>query len=136
MIHKGFQSYTAQQSTDRDDAAGKVSEPTNDGAERASEFPTLNSTSSQPAQNTPRALSFFSDVELPISAELGRTTVTIRKLLSLGVGSILTLQEAPTATVTLRAHGKTIASGEVVTINDRFGVRVNTIEDNEEPGAS
>ena len=75
----------------------------------------------------PKELSFLSDVTLSVCAELGRTTITIRKLLSLAPGSILELHDTPSAQVHLRANGKAVASGEIITVNDRFGVRVTSI---------
>lgn len=80
----------------------------------------------------PKDLSFLSDVALPVSAELGNITITIRKLLSLAPGSILELHDTPSAQVHLRANGKAVASGEIITINDRFGVRVTSIIDPDE----
>lgn len=72
-------------------------------------------------------LSFLSDVSLSISAELGRCTITIRKLLTLTPGSVLTLSDVPQAQVSLRANGHEVAKGEVVSVNDHFGVRITEV---------
>jgi flagellar motor switch protein FliN/FliY len=81
---------------------------------------------------TPKDLSFLHDVPLEISAELGRCTLTIRKLLSLVPGSIVTLSEEPQVQVSVRANGNEVARGEVVTVNDHFGIRITEINDHQE----
>lgn len=77
----------------------------------------------QPAKE----LSFLHDVPLSLSAELGRCKITIRKLLGLVPGSILTLADEPQVQVSVRANGNEIARGEVVTVNDHFGVRITEV---------
>jgi flagellar motor switch protein FliN/FliY len=77
----------------------------------------------------PKQLAFFHDVPLTITAELGRCAITIRKLLGLVPGSILTLTDEPQVQVTVRANGNEVAKGEVVTVNEHFGVRITEIKD-------
>jgi flagellar motor switch protein FliN/FliY len=79
-------------------------------------------------RNCERSLDTLADVSLQITAELGRIEVTIRHLLALKPGSILTVSDTPSCEVTLQANGNQIAKGEVVVVNDRFGVRVTEVK--------
>lgn len=67
------------------------------------------------------------DVTMNITVELGRATMTIREILSLGEGSIIELQKLAGEPVDLLVNGKLIARGEVVVIDENFGVRVTDI---------
>lgn len=67
------------------------------------------------------------DIPLEITVELGRTRLLIRDILELGVGSIVELEKMAGEPVDLLANGLLIARGEVVVIEDNFGVRVTEI---------
>jgi len=67
------------------------------------------------------------DVSLPLSVELGRASLTIRALLSLQPGSIIQLGGESDQPLELRLNGKLTARGEVVCVNDHFGVRITEI---------
>ena len=67
------------------------------------------------------------DVTMSLTVELGRATMTIRNILSLGEGSIIKLQKLAGEPVDLLVNGKLIAKGEVVVIDENFGVRVTDI---------
>lgn len=67
------------------------------------------------------------DVTMNMTVELGRATMTIRDILSLGEGSIIELQKLAGEPVDLLVNGKLIAKGEVVVIDENFGVRVTDI---------
>ncbi len=64
------------------------------------------------------------DVPLPISVELGRTNMVIRDILDLGPGSVVELDRAAGEPVDILVNGKLVAKGEVVVIDESFGVRV------------
>ena len=67
------------------------------------------------------------DIPLDITVELGRTKLLIRDILELGVGSIIELEKMAGEPVDLLANGLLVARGEVVVIEDNFGVRVTEI---------
>lgn len=67
------------------------------------------------------------DVTMQMTVELGRATMTIKNILSLGEGSIIKLQKLAGEPVDLLVNGKLIARGEVVVIDENFGVRVTDI---------
>lgn len=72
-------------------------------------------------------LDFLLDVPLEVSAELGRTNLIINKLLQLTQGSVIELDKAAGAPVEIFVNRKLMGKGEVVVINERFGIRVTEI---------
>ena len=74
-------------------------------------------------------LNILLDVKLQLSVELGKTELPIKKVLELTKGSIVTLNKAAGEPVELYANGKLIAFGEVVVIEDNFGLRITQITD-------
>jgi flagellar motor switch protein FliN/FliY len=67
------------------------------------------------------------DVPLQISVELGRTTKKIREILDFGQGSIIELDKLAGEPVDILVNGRVIARGEVVVIDESFGVRITDI---------
>jgi flagellar motor switch protein FliN/FliY len=67
------------------------------------------------------------DVPLAITVELGQATVTIRDLLELGQGSILPLDRRAGEPVDVLVNGQRLARGEVVVIDEDFGIRVTDV---------
>lgn len=67
------------------------------------------------------------DVAVTISLEVGRTRMPIRELLKLNPGSIVDLGRGASEPLDVYVNGTLIARGEVVVINDRFGVRLTDV---------
>ncbi|MDA3901775.1 MAG: flagellar motor switch protein FliN [Spirochaetes bacterium] len=67
------------------------------------------------------------DVQLTLTVELGRTKYLVKDVLGLGEGSIIELDKLAGEPVDLLVNGKLIAKGEVVVIDENFGVRVTDI---------
>jgi flagellar motor switch protein FliN len=67
------------------------------------------------------------DVPLTIAVELGRARLTIRELLELGQGSILELDRHAGEPVDVLVNGKPLARGEVVVIDEDFGIRITDV---------
>jgi len=67
------------------------------------------------------------DVPMEVTVELGRSSKTVQEVLSLGEGSIIELDKLAGEPVDLLVNGKPIARGEVVVIDENFGVRVTEI---------
>ena len=67
------------------------------------------------------------DVPVELSVEIGRTTMTIGETLSLAPGSIVSLNRLAGEPVDLLVNGKVIAQGEVVVIDEEFGMRITDI---------
>ena len=67
------------------------------------------------------------DVPVELAVEVGRTKMTIREALALGPGSIVTLNRLAGEPVDLLVNGKPIARGEVVVIDEEFGLRITEV---------
>jgi flagellar motor switch protein FliN/FliY len=75
----------------------------------------------------PRGLDMLHDVEMEVSAELGRTRMSVRELLSLSPGAIVELDRAAGSPADLLVNGRLIAKGEVVVVEENFGIRITEI---------
>jgi flagellar motor switch protein FliN/FliY len=67
------------------------------------------------------------DVPLKITVELGRTKLMIHELLQLGQGSIIELDKMAGEAMEIYVNEKLIAMGEVVVVNEKFGVRLTDV---------
>jgi flagellar motor switch protein FliN len=67
------------------------------------------------------------DVKLPVAIELGHTEMTIRDILNLSAGSVVELNKLAGEPVDLLVNNKTIARGEVVVVDENFGLRVTSL---------
>lgn len=72
-------------------------------------------------------LDFILDIPLNVSVELGRTKVIIKDLLQLGQGSVLELDKLAGEPLEVLVNGKLVARGEVVVVNEKFGIRLTDI---------
>ncbi len=88
------------------------------------QFPLFNATGSGP---TSPNMNLLMDVQMTLTVELGRTRMYIKDILGLGEGSIIELDKLAGEPVDLLVNGKLIAKGEVVVIDENFGVRVTDI---------
>jgi flagellar motor switch protein FliN/FliY len=67
------------------------------------------------------------DIPLDVSVELGRTKMLVNELLQLGQGSIIELTKPVGEPLDIYINNKLIAKGEVVVMDDKFGIRVADI---------
>ncbi len=67
------------------------------------------------------------DVPVELAVEIGRTRMTIGETLALGPGSIVSLNRLAGEPVDLLVNGRPIARGEVVVVDEEFGLRVTEI---------
>lgn len=72
-------------------------------------------------------LDFILDIPLKVSVELGRAKVIIKDLLQLGQGSVLELDKLAGEPLEVLVNGKLVARGEVVVVNEKFGIRLTDI---------
>ncbi|MEQ1823937.1 MAG: flagellar motor switch protein FliN [Fimbriimonadaceae bacterium] len=72
-------------------------------------------------------LGMLYDIPLEISVELGRVRMMVREVLDLGVGSLVEIDKAAGEPVDVMVNGRLVAKGEVVVIEDNFGVRITEI---------
>ncbi len=74
-------------------------------------------------------LDLLLDVTIPIMVEIGRTALSLQEIVDLVPGSIVPLEKKAEEPVDLRVNGKLVARGEVVLVDDRYGLRVTQIID-------
>ncbi len=72
-------------------------------------------------------LDFIMDIPLTLTAELGRSKMLISELLQLGQGSVLELSKLAGEPMDIYVNQRLIARGEVVVVNEKFGVRLTDI---------
>jgi flagellar motor switch protein FliN len=72
-------------------------------------------------------LDLILDVPVRLSMEVGNTQISIRDLLQLGQGSVLELDRIAGEPLDVLVNGTLIAHGEVVVVNDKFGIRMTDI---------
>ncbi len=74
-----------------------------------------------------RELDFILDIPLELSVELGKTKMLVNDLLQLGQGSIIELNKLAGEPLEVYINKKLIARGEVVVVNEKFGVRLTDV---------
>lgn len=92
----------------------------------------VNEITEQPANNelddsSNQKLDFIMDIPVTVSVEIGRTKINIKNLLQLNQGSIVELDQLAGDPLDVMVNGTLIAHGEVVVINEQFGVRLTDV---------
>jgi flagellar motor switch protein FliN/FliY len=90
-------------------------------------FETTTAPQAPASAGEPAELERLYEVPVELAVEIGRTMMTIRETLALGPGSIVTLDRLAGEPVDLLVNGKPIARGEVVVIDEEFGLRVTEV---------
>lgn len=78
-------------------------------------------------QNGEVPMSLLMDLTLPVSIELGRTTMSVQEILQLGRGSVVQLERLAGEPIDIYVGDRRFAEGEVVVLGENFGVRVTRI---------
>ncbi len=81
----------------------------------------------RPSAGSEESLEILMDIPLQISVELGRVRMVVKDVVELGSGSIIEIDKAAGEPVDVLVNGKIVARGEVVVIEDNFGVRITEI---------
>ncbi len=74
-----------------------------------------------------RKLDTILDIPVTISMEVGRSKISIRNLLQLNQGSVVELERVAGEALDVMVNGTLIAHGEVVVVNDKFGIRLTDV---------
>ena len=82
----------------------------------------MNATAEQPTN-----LNLVLDVPVSLTIELGSCQLPMKEVLQLNIGSVIQLDKPADAPVELSVNGKLIARGEVVVVEDRFGVKITEV---------
>lgn len=104
---------------------GVVFEPPPAAAKPAAIFPNL--TDSGKTRPATGELEMLMDIPVKLTVELGRTRIPIRNILQLAQGSVIELDELAGEPMDVLVNGCLIAQGEVVVVNEKFGVRLTDI---------
>ena len=78
-------------------------------------------------QNKNQDISIIKDVHLNVEVELGRTNKKISEILNLSEGSLIELDNEKDSDLGIYINGKLVAKGEVVILDEQFGIRVTEI---------
>jgi flagellar motor switch protein FliN/FliY len=92
----------------------------------AAEFDSLEDTSAGPASEEEN-LDVILDIPVTISMEIGRTNISIRNLLQLNQGSVVELDRLAGEPMDVLVNGTLVAHGEVVVVNEKFGIRLTDV---------
>ena len=87
----------------------------------------LQDTSSPISKDEMRKLDSILDIPVTISMEVGRSKINIRNLLQLNQGSVVELDRIAGESLDVLVNGTLIAHGEVVVVNDKFGIRLTDV---------
>lgn len=79
------------------------------------------------AQDLTAPISVLNDLPLPISIELGRTSMTVQEILALGRGSTIQLDRLAGEPIDVYVGDRHFAKGDVVVIDEQFGIRITRI---------
>ena len=107
-----------------------------DAADAGTTDPWAAQTQVRPTAGTPgrRGIEMLHGVDMEVTVELGRTRMTVRDLLALTPGAVLELDRAAGSPADLLVNGRLIARGEVVVVDEDFGLRVTEIIDQSTAG--
>jgi len=92
----------------------------------AAEFDSLEDTSGGPAGDEAN-MDVILDIPVTISMEIGRTHISIRNLLQLNQGSVVELDRLAGEPMDVLVNGTLVAHGEVVVVNEKFGIRLTDV---------
>ena len=87
-------------------------------------FPSLDGGGVVPA---PKNLDFILDIPMQVTVQVGSTKMVIRELLQLGQGSVIELEKLAGEPMEVLVNNKLVARGEVVVVNEKFGVRLTDV---------
>ncbi|WP_408606561.1 flagellar motor switch protein FliN [Methylomonas lenta] len=94
----------------------------------AADFPHFEDTKQKNYQSADEVkLDVILDVPVTVSLEIGRTRINIRNLLQLNQGSVVELDRFAGEPMDVLVNGTLVAHGEVVVVNDKFGIRLTDI---------
>jgi len=92
---------------------------------QSAEFGSISSSGSTPGDS--QNVNMLMDVELEIRVEIDRKTILVSDLLKLGKGSIVEMEKSAGEPLDVFVNGRKFAEGEVVVVDDRFGIRITQL---------
>lgn len=113
------------ESSNQTETANKLNHSSEEPAIQSVQFSSFDETAA--AQSEPNNLNMLLDIPMQVTVELGRTKRMVKEILSISQGSIIELDKLAGEPVDILINNKLIAVGEVVVIDENFGVRVTDI---------
>jgi flagellar motor switch protein FliN/FliY len=110
-----------------DEWAAALEESEGDGKANNVELDELKDTSEPLSEEEHARLDSILDIPVTISMEVGRSKINIRNLLQLNQGSVVELDRIAGEPLDVLVNGTLIAHGEVVVVNDKFGIRLTDV---------
>ncbi|MDH4186138.1 MAG: flagellar motor switch protein FliN [Nitrospira sp.] len=90
----------------------------------AASFPPVEDAGAAPTQQN---LEFILDIPMQVTVQVGSTKIAIRELLNLGQGSVIELEKLAGEAMEVLVNNKLIARGEVVVVNEKYGIRLTDV---------
>ncbi|NCP63998.1 MAG: flagellar motor switch protein FliN [Paraglaciecola sp.] len=106
--------------------ADEEAKASSDKGARVAEFDELED-DNEISPSEKRKLDTILDIPVTISMEVGRSNISIRNLLQLNQGSVVELERVAGEPLDVLVNGTLIAHGEVVVVNDKFGIRLTDV---------
>ena len=110
-----------------EEAGTPMEDVTEQQTQQAENVPLDKLENSAPSSNEDVNLDVILDIPVTISMEIGHTKINIRNLLQLNQGSVVELDRMAGEPLDVMVNGTLIAHGEVVVINEKFGIRLTDI---------
>lgn len=119
----------ADNDTSMDDWGAAMAEQSKaeQGAQQVAAAPFQDFGGSAAKGESPKDIDFILDIPVQLTVELGRTKIAIKNLLQLAQGSVVELDGMAGEPMDVLVNGCLIAQGEVVVVNDKFGIRLTDI---------
>jgi flagellar motor switch protein FliN/FliY len=118
---------TTENGPDNSGHPGTAAVEKEDAAAVASESFAFNNLKGRSSDQQPANLDFILDIPLNITVQLGQTKMLIHDLLKLGQGSVIELNKPAGDTLEILANNRLIAKGDVVVMNDKYGIRLTEV---------
>ena len=118
------------QAQSMDDAAAAMAAAlggVDQGAAGGASAPAGTEAAKKPQSGPVQTLDFILDIPLKVTVELGRTKMMIRDILQLAQGSVVELSKFAGEPLEVLVNEKLVARGEVVVVNEKFGIRLTDI---------
>ena len=128
VLDPGFEAAAQEAGSDSmDDWASALAEQNSNEAPAAQPTAVFQSLSKVDSTRTANDIDMILDIPVQMTVELGRTKIAIRNLLQLAQGSVVELDGMAGEPMDVLVNGCLIAQGEVVVVNEKFGIRLTDI---------
>ncbi len=107
-----------------DSATQFDSQTTGSASPQPTSFPSVQSTE---VGGTPKNIDFILDIPMSVTVYVGSTKMAIRDLLQLAQGSVIELDKVAGEPMEVMVNNKLVARGEVVVVNEKFGIRLTDV---------